>query len=384
MRVRSWAVTGVAAVLAGAAGAAVLITTGAHASNSPSGSATDAAATGAASPSPSVTTPAPALRVVSIVHAAATGAPDALAGVSVTFSAPVASEVLPTLSPAFAGIWTRPTATSAVFTPAGAPLPGQTFTVTVPRGTRDIAGGTLVATSTTSWTTRAASPARLQQLLAEAGYLPLTFTPAASEPATAQGIIDSAYAPVAGSYTWRFTAPAALRALYTGSTSSLLTRGAVMAFESAHGLSPDGSAGPRVWSALSQAVAARTVTTHPYTYVYVTKTRPENLTVFQNGKAVLHTPANTGVAGAATPDGSWAIYARYTSETMTGTNPDGTKYSDPGVPWINYFNGGDAVHGFPRATYGSPQSVGCVELPIPTAKTVYSMLGYGDIVTVAG
>ena len=37
------------------------------------------------------------------------------------------------------------------------------------------------------------------------------------------------------------------------------------------------------------------------------------------------------------------IFSRFASTTMTGTNPDGSShYSDPGVPWVNYFNGGDA------------------------------------------
>ena len=69
---------------------------------------------------------------------------------------------------------------------------------------------------------------------------------------------------------------------------------------------------------------------------------------------------------------------------MTGTDPDGTKYVAPDVPWVNYFNGGDAVHGYPRASYGSPQSNGCVELPIETAQTVFGMLQLGDIVVVSG
>src|SRR6202011_2987125 len=78
----------------------------------------------------------------------------------------------------------------------------------------------------------------------------------------------------------------------------------------------------------------------------------------------------TGVAGAETAHGVFPIFARYVATTMIGTNPDGTKYNDPGVPWVNYFNGGDAVHGFPRPSYGSPQSNGCVELPVETARTV--------------
>ena len=38
---------------------------------------------------------------------------------------------------------------------------------------------------------------------------------------------------------------------------------------------------------------------------------------------------------------------------MKGTNPDGSKYADP-VAWVAYFNGGDAVHYFPRGFYGVP------------------------------
>jgi lipoprotein-anchoring transpeptidase ErfK/SrfK len=69
---------------------------------------------------------------------------------------------------------------------------------------------------------------------------------------------------------------------------------------------------------------------------------------------------------------------------MSGTNPDGSHYSDPGVPWVNYFSAGSAVHGFPRSSYGFPQSVGCLELPIPTAKTVFGLISYGTLVNVAG
>ena len=48
---------------------------------------------------------------------------------------------------------------------------------------------------------------------------------------------------------------------------------------------------------------------------------------------------------------------------MEGTNPDGSHYNDVGVPWVNYFSGGDAIHGFVRPGYGWPQSLGCVEVP---------------------
>jgi lipoprotein-anchoring transpeptidase ErfK/SrfK len=99
---------------------------------------------------------------------------------------------------------------------------------------------------------------------------------------------------------------------------------------------------------------------------------------------VLKTAANTGVSGKPTANGVFPIYERFVSTTMTGTNADGSHYDDPGVPWVNYFNGGDAVHGFNRASYGFPQSDGCVELPPSTAAVVYKMLEIGDLVEVTG
>ena len=48
---------------------------------------------------------------------------------------------------------------------------------------------------------------------------------------------------------------------------------------------------------------------------------------------------------------------------MRGTNPDGGTYADP-VQFVAYFNGGDALHYMPRTSYGDPQSLGCVELPL--------------------
>ena len=67
---------------------------------------------------------------------------------------------------------------------------------------------------------------------------------------------------------------------------------------------------------------------------------------------------------------------------MTGTNPDGSKYSDPGVPWVSYFNGGDALHGFDRPGYGWAQSLGCVEMAPSNAEVVYPLTPIGTLVTV--
>jgi lipoprotein-anchoring transpeptidase ErfK/SrfK len=76
------------------------------------------------------------------------------------------------------------------------------------------------------------------------------------------------------------------------------------------------------------------------------------------------------------------VYSHIAVGTMSGTNPDGTKYHDPGIPWISYFHGGDALHAFPRGSYGSPQSLGCVELQLDVAKQIWPSTPIGTLVTV--
>ncbi len=144
-----------------------------------------------------------------------------------------------------------------------------------------------------------------------------------------------------------------------------------MNFENQNGLKTDGIAGPQVWAALLADVQSGKGDANSWNYVLVNKALPENVTVFQNGAPVYNTPANTGVAGAPTVDGTFPVFARYTVTTMSGTNPDGSHYVDPGIPWVSYFNGGDALHGFVRASYGTPQSDGCVEMPPANAQVVF-------------
>ena len=83
-----------------------------------------------------------------------------------------------------------------------------------------------------------------------------------------------------------------------------------------------------------------------------------------------------------TPDGTFPVYLRYQVTQMRGLNPDGTKYADP-VSYVSYFRAGEAVHYFPRGSYGFPQSLGCVELPIGAAEKAWPYLTYGSLVTVA-
>jgi lipoprotein-anchoring transpeptidase ErfK/SrfK len=124
------------------------------------------------------------------------------------------------------------------------------------------------------------------------------------------------------------------------------------------------------------------VNNHPYNYVYVATGYPEYLSLWSDGAVIFTTLVNTGITEAATELGTWPVYARYDVTTMSGKNPDGTQYSDPGIPWVSYFNGSDALHGFDRSSYGWPQSVGCVEMPPGNAQVVYPLTPLGTLVTV--
>jgi lipoprotein-anchoring transpeptidase ErfK/SrfK len=122
-----------------------------------------------------------------------------------------------------------------------------------------------------------------------------------------------------------------------------------------------------------------------YNYVLVEQhsgqSAPETLTVWHTGAVVAHSLANTGIATRATQLGTYPVYLRYRTQIMRGTNPDGTPYADP-VQYVAYFYTSDAVHYFPRSTYGWRQSLGCVELPLTAAALVWNYTTYGTLVTV--
>ena len=164
---------------------------------------------------------------------------------------------------------------------------------------------------------------------------------------------------------------------------NVLLRGAVMAFESQHGLATDATLSRRFWSDLFRAAAHDQRNANGYTYAIASKSSPEALTIWHDGRQVFRSLANTGIPVAPTVDGTFPVYQRYRFQIMRGTNPDGSSYADP-VSFVSYFNGGDAVHYFPRGGYGFPQSLGCVELPYTAAEQAYPYLTYGSLVTVAG
>ncbi len=336
------------------------------------------------------TGPAIPLRVVSVTPAAGSSKVNGADPVRVVFSAPLASDSpMPVLSPAVPGTWRR-TGDAAVFTPQDGFPAGTSVTVTVPAGASGVrsaagtrAGGRLPSPVTRSFPTGAFSTLRLQQLLAQLGYLPLSWAPAGNAIAAsdARAQVAAAYAPPAGTFTWQSGYPSTLGTLWQQGAGNMIDTGAIRAFEFQNGLTMDGVAGPKVWQALLRDVAAGKHNTVGYTYALASKASPETLTIWHDGPQVLQSLANTGIAASPTADGTFPVYERLPFQVMKGSNPNGTHYADP-VQNVSYFNGGDAVHYIARASYGWPQSLGCVELPLSQSAVAYRYLTYGSLVTV--
>ena len=327
------------------------------------------------------------LRVLATWPLAGAGNVGWTTSIRVRLSEPLASAAqLPRLTPPVPGRWTWRSTTTLVFRPRGFWAPGATYEVAIPVPARGAARATRI--SDVRFTVALASVTRLQQLLAELGYLPVTFAPAgvpAADALTSEPTVASAISPTPqpGVFGWRYHAtPPELRTLFRAGFWSALDQGAVMAFEADHGLPVNGIPEADVWSALLAAVAGRQRDPRSFTYLVASEARPERLDVWRDGRVIVSTLVNTGAPGAATPLGTWPVRLRFVTATMSGTNPNGTRYVDPGVPDVAYFNGSVAVHGFVRAAYGFPQSNGCVEVPLAVAATVFRYDPIGTPVTV--
>jgi hypothetical protein len=330
----------------------------------------------------------------------------------------------PTLSPAVAGAWITH-GDSELFTPASTFDPCASYTLTIPAASTAVAHSPLAKQRTVTLSVQCPSTKGLQQTLARLGYLPYdahssgrarVFEAEAAQAQTtgatanttatgqaARGALDTTTAAQASASSYSSarvdrrvaaidafdpspeapdTHVADAPPLEYGQLDET-TKGALMVFQSEHEIEATGTPETATWKALLRAAEKHERNPSPYTFVTVTESLPETLEVHRDDHVVFSTPANTGVPGAETAQGTFPIYSRFVSTTMTGTDVDGTKYTVPDVPWVNYFNGGDAVHGYPRASYGFPQSNGCVELPIEAAAQVYPMLKIGDIVEVS-
>ena len=202
---------------------------------------------------------------------------------------------MPTLNPPVAGAWAVLSPSLLEYQATGPLVPGATETITVPGGPSGVVGSEgqhLAQTVTSQFTVAPGSTLRLQQLLAELGYLPAHVH---------AGIAGDVARPRRATTRWG-RSPGAGRtsrsrstSLWTPGTNNVITRGAVMNFESQNGLKTDGVAGPQVWTDLLADVQSGKGDALPWDYVLVSQSLPETATVYKDGVAVYSTPVNTGV-----------------------------------------------------------------------------------------
>jgi Bacterial Ig-like domain/L,D-transpeptidase catalytic domain len=342
----------------------------------------------------SATVPVGRIHFTSITPADRTRNVDGAYPITVNFSAPVAANSpKPLINPQVPGSWSTQ-GNSLVFTPTTPFGPSTQVTIDIPAGIRSATGALLSTPATERFTTSGYSQLALAEMLTDQGYLPMTFSPTYSGAArvsaamaefapaslTAGGV---AYDPPQGTFTFDSGYPSMLQSMWNPNQANVLLRGAVMAFESEHNMTVDASLTRQFWRALLQAQQSGEQNQNGYTYAVANKGSPETLTIYHNGHFAMRSLTNTGIPSDPTVNGTFPVYAKYRFTIMSGTNPDGSHYSDP-VQWVSYFNGGDAVHYFVRPGYGYPQSLGCVELPYNAAVRAFPLLTYGSLVTVTG
>jgi lipoprotein-anchoring transpeptidase ErfK/SrfK len=329
-----------------------------------------------------------ASRTAMLVTPTPHGTVSPLAPIRLTLQKPVAA-VFGTTAPRFStsvpGRWRTVDSHTLLFRPRSFGFPfSSKLHVVLPHAVGVIAGNKPTAARTLDWTVASGSLLRLHQLLAQQGYLPVDWQPAGGAVGqTPRAQVAAAVTPPAGRFDWRYSnTPSQLTSQWSPNVVSQITRGAVMMFQDEHKLTVDGFAGEHVWHALIADAIAGKRRTAGYSYVYVHTHLPQLMTLWHNGVVVLTSPGNTGIAATPTQPGTYPVFEHIPVGTMSGTNPDGSHYNDPGIRWISYFHGGEALHAFTRASFGTPQSLGCVELPLAAAAQVWPYTPIGTLVTI--
>lgn len=108
----------------------------------------------------------------------------------------------------------------------------------------------------------------------------------------------------------------------------------------------------------------------------------QTITAYQGNTPVKSVLVSTGVSWHPTPIGHYKIYMKIQSQTMSG-GVGAEAYYLPGVPWVMYFAGANAIHGtYWHHNFGHPMSHGCVNLTIDDAHWFYDWAEIGTPVIV--
>lgn len=108
-----------------------------------------------------------------------------------------------------------------------------------------------------------------------------------------------------------------------------------------------------------------------------------NTVTAYEGATPVHGPVYMVPGAPTTPTvtGSFKVWLKVATQTMSGYNTDGSRYSVDNVPWILYFHGDYAIHGAPwRSSFGwsgAGGSHGCVNMPVGPMKAIYDWAPVG-------
>src|SRR5262249_12091380 len=198
----------------------------------------------------------------------------------VSFSVPVAADSpKPQLKPQVPGSWSAQ-GDSLVFTPTTAYGPLTQVAVTVPSGPRGIrsATGALLTTPVTQpFPTGECARWALAEFPAAGASLPMTFSPTYNAATRGAAAMDQsapasltaaglAYDPPAGTFRFESGYPSMLQSKWNPNRPNVILRGAVMAFQSQHNMTINGSLTPQFWRALIQAQQSGEQNLNGYTY----------------------------------------------------------------------------------------------------------------------
>jgi len=126
---------------------------------------------------------------------------------------------------------------------------------------------------------------------------------------------------------------------------------------------------------LSGAEAAAAAAKGRWIDINLTKQR---LVAYNGATAVMTTLISSGTKAHPTQPGNFKVRVKVPSQTMSGPG-----YRLPGVPYVMYFMGANAIHGtYWHKNFGKRMSHGCINLPTPKAAWLYNWSKVGTPVKV--
>ncbi len=129
---------------------------------------------------------------------------------------------------------------------------------------------------------------------------------------------------------------------------------------------------------------AKTVETEAFDKWFVADVTTKRMYAYEKTTLVRSFLISAGAPATPTVLGTYKIYAKYGSQTMTGFNADGSRYRQPDVPYVNYFTGGYAIHGNywrPASYFGNINSShGCIGINVEDAAWIYNWAPIGTTV----